>query len=37
MTLADTMAELERLGTEQNGKIYRRDGAGEYQFDVSAR
>jgi 3-methyladenine DNA glycosylase AlkD len=35
MTLADTMAELERLGTEQNRKIYRRHGAGECQFGVS--
>jgi 3-methyladenine DNA glycosylase AlkD len=35
VTLAEAMAELERLGTEQNRKIYRRHGAGENQFGVS--
>lgn len=35
MALAETMAELESLGTEQNRKIYARHGAGENQFGVS--
>lgn len=35
MTVAETMQELEALGTAQNRKIYRRHGAGENLFGVS--
>jgi 3-methyladenine DNA glycosylase AlkD len=35
VTLTEAMAELERLGTEQSRKIYRRHGAGDDQFGVS--
>lgn len=34
-SLSETIAELERLGTEQNRTIYRRHGAGENVFGVS--
>ena len=35
MTLDETMATLQALGTEQNRKIYRRHGAGDELFGVS--
>lgn len=35
MTLAETMQELESLGTEQNRKVYRRHGAGPNLYGVS--
>lgn len=35
MNLAETMKELESLGTEQNRKVYRRHGAGDNLFGVS--
>jgi 3-methyladenine DNA glycosylase AlkD len=35
MTLAETLKELEALGTAQNRKIYRRHGASENLFGVS--
>lgn len=35
MTLAEVLAELESLGTEQNRKIYRRHGAGDNLYGVS--
>ena len=35
MTLAETLKELEALGTAQNRKIYRRHGASEKLFGVS--
>lgn len=35
MTFDEAMATLEKLGTEQNRKIYRRHGAGENLFGVS--
>lgn len=35
MTLKQVMAELKKLGTEQNRKVYRRHGAGDNMFGVS--
>jgi len=35
MTLTETMAELKKLGTAQNVKVYKRHGAGENLFGVS--
>lgn len=35
MNVTEVMRELERLGTEQNRKVYRRHGAGEVLFGVS--
>ena len=35
MTVAETMQDREALGTAQNRKIYRRQGAGENLFGVS--
>lgn len=35
MTFEDVMAELERMGTAQNVKVYKRHGAGENLFGVS--
>ncbi len=35
MELAEIMARLEALGTEQNRKVYRRHGAQEPLFGVS--
>lgn len=35
MTFEETMAELEKMGTAQNVKIYKRHGAGDNLFGVS--
>ncbi len=35
MTLDESMRQLERLGTAQNRKIYKRHGSGENVYGVS--